>query len=106
MDEKVTINRQDIITVDGVHYKQDHKLVGMDYDRDYEDVSYFGRYDTTRIYALPTVKYKWLALNGSAPSGVWTECQRCGSSDVYYITRNMKDAIKAGFLKLVAPLKR
>jgi len=105
-EDKVSINRQEIVTVDGLHYKQDHKLLGIDYDRDYEDIDYFGSYRSDRIYPLPTVKYKWTPTDLSTHQGVWAECGRCGSQDVIYVTRNMKDAIKAGFLKLVAPLKR
>lgn len=105
MDEKVTINRQDILTVDGLHYKQDHKLVQVDYNRDYEDTYWLGDYSPTRFYTSPTMRYKWQPMNSSAPY-IEAECQRCGSTDFLFVTRSFADAIKAGFLKLVAPVKR
>lgn len=105
MDEKVTINRQEILTVDGLHYKQDHRLVAVDYDRDYEDIHFVSNYSPHRIFTSERRRYKWQPLNSSTPY-VEAECQRCGSTDFLFVTRSFSDAIKAGFLKLVAPVTR
>lgn len=105
MEEKVTINRQEILTVDGLHYKQDHRLVGMDYNQDYQDIHFVSSYRPERFITSQSVRYKWMPMASSTPY-VEAECQRCGSTDFLFVTRSIKDAIKAGFLKLVAPVTR
>lgn len=103
--EEATINRQDIVTVDGLHYEQDHKLIAYEYQPLYEDMYSYESLMSTRVYGPTGVKYKWQPMASSTPY-VEAECQQCGSTDFLFVTRSIKDAIKAGFLKLVAPVKR
>lgn len=105
MDEKVTINRQEILTVDGLHYKQDHRLTAIDYSSDYADICSMYDYSPTRVLASESIRYKWQPMASSTPY-VEAECQSCGSTNFLFVTRTIKDAIKAGFLKLVAPVTR
>lgn len=51
MTEKVSVNRQDIITVDGVHYKQEHRLVAWERNYDYQ----YPEFRSDRFYASPGV---------------------------------------------------
>lgn len=92
-----SVNRQEIFTVDGLHYKTNWGILAVDYD--YFDDYY--RWDYKFIPAsAPRVFITWQAPVSHPLSKVW------GVERGVFKTEGIQDAIDAGWLELVAPVKR